>query len=185
MEKQKITGGKGAYLCEMTQIGLRVQPGFVITTEACLAVMNNPKKELPPGMMEQVISNLTEVERKSHCVFGGRDNLLLISVRSELAISMPGMMDTILNRGRNAETLQVLIVQTDNEQFCYDAYRRLIQLFGKVALGVPEAEFDAIKQKAGATHDVDLSSRNIAEISERFLGVVRRSNGRRDASPVP
>ena len=181
-KNKKLLGGKGANLCEMTQIGLKVPPGFVITTEACLAVVNDRKKELPQGMMEQVHTHLAEVERKSKHVFGGRNNPLLISVRSGSAISMPGMMDTILNLGLNAETLQGLIAQTGNERFCYDAYRRFIQLFGKVALGVPEAEFDAefevIKQKAGAKHDVDLSAHDLAEISERFLKVVHRSTGK-------
>jgi pyruvate,orthophosphate dikinase len=181
-KNKKLLGGKGANLCEMTQIRLKVPPGFVITTEACLACLDNPKKELPKGMMDQVHAHLAEVERTSNRVFGGRDNPLLISVRSGSAISMPGMMDTILNLGLNAETLQGLIAQTGNERFCYDAYRRFIQLFGKVALGVPEAEFDAefeaIKQKAGAKHDVDLSSHDLAEISERFLKVVHRSTGK-------
>ncbi|MHB8163990.1 MAG: pyruvate, phosphate dikinase [Methanoregula sp.] len=181
-KNKKLLGGKGANLCEMTQIGLRVPPGFVITTEACLAVVNDPKKELPQGMMEQVHTHLAEVERKSSRVFGGRNNPLLISVRSGSAMSMPGMMDTILNLGLNAETLQGLIEQTKNERFCYDAYRRFIQLFGKVALGVPEeefdAEFEAIKQKAGAKHDVDLSSNDLAEIAERFLNVVHRNTGK-------
>ncbi len=181
-KNKKLLGGKGANLCEMTQIGLRVPPGFVITTEACLAVVNDPKKALPQGMMEQVHSHLADVERKSNRVFGGRNNPLLISVRSGSAMSMPGMMDTILNLGLNAETLQGLIAQTKNERFCYDAYRRFIQLFGKVALGVPEAEFDAefeaIKLKAGAKHDVDLSSSDLAEISERFLKVVHRNTGK-------
>ncbi len=181
-KNKKLLGGKGANLCEMTQIGLKVPPGFVITTEACLAVVNDPKKELPQGMMDQVHSYLAEVERRSNRVFGGRNNPLLISVRSGSAMSMPGMMDTILNLGLNAETLQGLIAQTGNERFCYDAYRRFIQLFGKVALGVPEAEFDAefeaIKSKAGAKHDVDLSSHDLAEISERFLKVVHRNTGK-------
>jgi pyruvate, orthophosphate dikinase len=181
-KNKKLLGGKGANLCEMTQIGLRVPPGFVITTEACLAVVNNPKKELPQEMMEQVHIHLAEVERKSKRIFGGENNPLLISVRSGSAMSMPGMMDTILNLGLNAETLQGLIAQTKNERFCYDAYRRFIQLFGKVALGVPEeefeAEFEAIKQKAKAKHDVDLSSHDLAEISERFLGVVHRNTGK-------
>jgi len=179
---KKLLGGKGANLCEMTQIGLKVPPGFVITTEACLAVVNDLKKELPKGMMEQVHTHLREVERKSNRIFGGRNNPLLISVRSGSAMSMPGMMDTILNLGLNAETLQGLIAQTGNERFCYDAYRRFIQLFGKVALGVPEAEFDAefeaIKVKAGAKHDVDLSSNDLAEISKRFLSVVHRNTGK-------
>jgi len=181
-KNKKLLGGKGANLCEMTQIGLKVPPGFVITTEACLAVVNDPKKKLPAGMMDQVHAQLADVERKSGHVFGGRENPLLISVRSGSAMSMPGMMDTILNLGLNAETLQGLIAQTGNERFCYDAYRRFIQLFGKVALGVPEAEFDAefevIKQKAGAKHDVDLSSHDLAEISERFLNVVHRNTGK-------
>ena len=181
-KNKKLLGGKGANLCEMTQIGLRVPPGFVITTEACLAVVNDPKKELPKGMMEQVHTHLAEVERKSNRVFGGRNNPLLISVRSGSAMSMPGMMDTILNLGLNAETLQGLIAQTGNERFCYDAYRRFIQLFGKVALGVPEAEFDAefeaIKLKAGAKHDVDLSAHDLSEISKRFLNVVQRNTGK-------
>lgn len=181
-KNKKLLGGKGANLCEMTQIGLKVPPGFVITTEACLVCLENPKKELPSGMMDQVHAQLSEVERKSNHVFGGRENPLLISVRSGAAMSMPGMMDTILNLGLNTETLQGLIAQTGNERFCYDAYRRFIQLFGKVALGVPEAEFDAefevIKQKAGAKHDVDLSSHDLAEISERFLKVVHRNTGK-------
>jgi pyruvate,orthophosphate dikinase len=181
-KNKKLLGGKGANLCEMTQIGLRVPPGFVITTEACLAVVNDPKKELPKGMMGQVQTHLLEVEKKSNRVFGGRNNPLLISVRSGSAMSMPGMMDTILNLGLNAETLQGLIAQTGNERFCYDAYRRFIQLFGKVALGVPETEFDtefeAIKSKVGAKHDVDLSANDLAEISKRFLNVVQRNTGK-------
>jgi pyruvate,orthophosphate dikinase len=181
-KNKKLLGGKGANLCEMTQIGLRVPPGFVITTEACLAYLDNPKRVLPEGVMDQVDTHLADVEKKSGRKFGGRTNPLLVSVRSGSAMSMPGMMDTILNLGLNAETLQGLIEQTGNERFCYDAYRRFIQLFGKVALNVPEAEFDeefnAIKQKAGARTDVDLSAKDLADISERFLAVVHRSTGR-------
>jgi pyruvate, orthophosphate dikinase len=181
-KNKKLLGGKGANLCEMTQIGLRVPPGFVITTEACLAFLENPKRVLPEGVMDQVHTHLAEVEKKSGRSFGGRTNPLLVSVRSGSAMSMPGMMDTILNLGLNAETLKGLIAQTGNERFCYDAYRRFIQLFGKVALGVPEAEFDeefnSVKEKAGARHDVDLSAKDLADISERFLAVVKRSTGR-------
>lgn len=181
-KNKKLLGGKGANLCEMTQIGLRVPPGFVITTEACLAYLDSPSRELPDGVMEQVREHLALVEKKSGRIFGGRKNPLLVSVRSGSAMSMPGMMDTILNLGLNAETLQGLIDQTKNERFCYDAYRRFIQLFGKVALNVPEAEFDlefnAVRDKAGARHDVDLSAKDLAEIAERFLTVVKRSTGR-------
>ena len=181
-KNKKLLGGKGANLCEMTQIGLNVPPGFVITTEACLAYLDDPKRELPAGVLDQVRASMSDVEKKSGRIFGGSRNPLLVSVRSGSAMSMPGMMDTILNLGLNADTLKGLIAQTSNERFCYDAYRRFIQLFGKVALGVPETEFDiefdAVKQKAGAKHDVDLSVRDLAEISERFLNVVHRNTGK-------
>ena len=181
-KNKKLLGGKGANLCEMTQIGLRVPPGFVITTEACLAYLDDPKRALPAGVMDQVHAELAEVEKKSGRKFGGRTNPLLVSVRSGSAISMPGMMDTILNLGLNAETLKGLIDETGNERFCYDAYRRFIQLFGKVALNVPDEEFDVefsiVKQKAGAKHDVDLSAKDLADISERYLAVVKRSTGK-------
>jgi pyruvate,orthophosphate dikinase len=130
-KNKKLLGGKGANLCEMTQIGLRVPPGFVITTEACLACLDAPERRLPDGVLEQTRAHMAEVERASGKVFGGRDNPLLVSVRSGSALSMPGMMDTILNLGLNPDTLQGLIQQTGNPRFGYDAYRRFIQLFGK------------------------------------------------------
>ncbi|HWQ66988.1 MAG TPA: pyruvate, phosphate dikinase [Methanospirillum sp.] len=181
-KNKKLLGGKGANLCEMTRIGLNVPPGFVITTEACLAYLDDPECKLPEGVLDQVHTELGGVERESGRTFGGRNNPLLVSVRSGSAISMPGMMDTILNLGLNSETLKGLIEQTGNERFGYDAYRRFIQLFGKVALGVPEeefdTEFDAVKLKAGVRHDVDLSAEALAEISERFLVVVERNTGK-------
>ncbi len=180
-KNKHLLGGKGANLCEMTQIGLNVPPGFVITTEACLAYLDDPQHELSAGVMDETRVQLARVEAASGKVFGGRDNPLLVSVRSGSAMSMPGMMDTILNLGLNAETLQGLIAQTGNERFAHDAYRRFIQLFGKVALGVPEdlfdTEFNAVKAKAGVKHDVGLSARDLAEISERFLEVVQKHTG--------
>ncbi|MDP2833797.1 MAG: pyruvate, phosphate dikinase [Pseudomonadota bacterium] len=174
-------GGKGANLCEMTQIGLNVPPGFVITTEACLAFLDDSQRALPLGVMDEVRMQLLRVESASGKIFGGRDNPLLVSVRSGSAMSMPGMMDTILNLGLNPDTLQGLIAQTGNERFAQDAYRRFIQLFGKVALGVPEAlfdtEFNAVKAKAGVKHDVGLSARDLTEIADRFLEVVRKHTG--------
>jgi pyruvate, orthophosphate dikinase len=179
-KNKKLLGGKGANLCEMTQIGLRVPPGFVITTEACLAYLE--RQALPGDVMEQVRLHMASVEEKSGKTFGGRENPLLVSVRSGSALSMPGMMDTILNLGLNPDTLQGLIAQTGNPRFGYDAYRRFIQLFGKVALGVPEEEFDAefnaVKADAGVKHDVGLSAAHLAEISERFLKVVERVTGK-------
>ncbi|NTV72518.1 MAG: pyruvate, phosphate dikinase, partial [Azonexaceae bacterium] len=181
-KNKKLLGGKGANLCEMTQIGLNVPPGFVISTDACLAYLDDAEHTLPIGVMDQVRHHMAEVERASGKVFGGRDNPLLVSVRSGSAMSMPGMMDTILNLGLNPETLQGLIAQTGNERFGYDAYRRFIQLFGKVALGVPEedfdAEFNAVKAEAGVKHDVGLSAAHLADIAERFLAVVERVTGK-------
>jgi pyruvate,orthophosphate dikinase len=180
-KNKHLLGGKGANLCEMTQIGLNVPPGFVITTEACLAFLDHAGHALPAGVMDEVRLQLASVEAASGKVFGGRENPLLVSVRSGSAMSMPGMMDTILNLGLNAETLHGLIAQTGNERFAYDAYRRFIQLFGKVALGVPEELFDeqfnAVKARAGVKHDVGLSARDLGEIAERFLEVVKKHTG--------
>lgn len=175
-KNKQLLGGKGANLCEMTQIGLNVPPGFVISTEACMSYLSG-NKQLPAGVMEQVLEHIKEVERSTGKDFGDATDPLLVSVRSGSALSMPGMMDTILNLGLNKETLHGLIQQTRNERFGYDAYRRFIQLFGKVALGVPDEIFDRIfedvKHKAGVKIDLGLSASNLKEISERFLDAVK------------
>lgn len=180
-KNKQLLGGKGANLCEMTQIGLNVPPGFVISTEACLAYLDTKDKKLPDGVMSQVISNIHDMEAKTGKGFGDPVNPLLVSVRSGSALSMPGMMDTILNLGLNENTLQGLIAQTNNERFGYDAYRRFIQLFGKVALGVPDTtfdkEFEAVKAKAGVSVDIGLNAADLKEISERFLRVVEDHTG--------
>jgi len=159
-KNKHLLGGKGANLCEMTQIGLNVPPGFVITTEACLTYLANPQKTLPPGVMEEVKQHIQALEKATGKGFGQADNPLLVSVRSGSAMSMPGMMDTILNLGLNKLTLQGLIAQTGDERFGYDAYRRFIQLYGKIALGVPDEHFDehfeAVKKRVGAQVDVAL-----------------------------
>ncbi|MGD8790419.1 MAG: pyruvate, phosphate dikinase, partial [Burkholderiales bacterium] len=176
-----LLGGKGANLCEMTQIGLNVPPGFVITTESCLYYLDSKDRDLPDGLMDEVRANMKALEDQTGKEFGGGGNPLLVSVRSGSAMSMPGMMDTILNLGLNIETLKGLIAQTGNERFGWDAYRRFIQLFGKVALGVPDEEFDvefeSVKEKAGVKQDVALSARDLHEISDRFLEVVERVTG--------
>ena len=179
---KKLLGGKGANLCEMTQIGLNVPPGFVISTEACLAYLDTPARRLPEGVMEQVRAHMAALEQTTGKAFGGRGNPLLVSVRSGSALSMPGMMDTILNLGLNADTLQGLIEQTGNPRFGFDAYRRFIQLFGKVALGVPDeqfdAEFEAVKGDAGVKQDIGLSAAHLKDIADRFLAVVERATGK-------
>ncbi|MES9870282.1 MAG: pyruvate, phosphate dikinase, partial [Sedimenticola sp.] len=177
-----LLGGKGANLCEMTQIGLNVPPGFVITTETCLTYLDDRDQDLPAAMMDQVKANMLSLEEKTGKGFGSSDNPLLVSVRSGSAMSMPGMMDTILNLGLNSDTLQGLITQSSNERFAYDAYRRFIQLFGKVALGVSDEafdeEFEALKQRVGVKEDVALSARDLREASDIFLDVVERETGK-------
>ncbi len=179
-QNKKLLGGKGANLCEMTQIGLNVPPGFVVTTQACLDFLEND--QLPEGLADEINAQLTALEEKTGKGFGDPNSPLLLSVRSGSALSMPGMMDTILNLGLNQETLQGLIQQTGDERFSYDAYRRFIQLFGKVALGVPDEAFDKpfeeIKRREGVKADVGLSAENLKEASERFLEAVREHTGR-------
>lgn len=177
---KQLLGGKGANLCEMTQIGLNVPPGFVITTRTCLKYLEN--RQLPDGLMDEVKQQIAGIEKTSGKVFGSNENPLLVSVRSGSAISMPGMMDTILNLGLNRQTLNGLIQQTDDPRFAYDAYRRFIQLFGKIALGIDDAKFDAhfeeVKQQAGIKADVALDAQHLCDISERFLHVVLEATGK-------
>jgi len=179
---KKLLGGKGANLCEMTQIGLNVPPGFVISTEACLAYLDSKDRTPPDGLGDQVQQQIRDLEKATGKGFGDPKNPLLVSVRSGSAMSMPGMMDTILNLGLNSETLAGLIRQTGNERFGYDAYRRFIQLFGKVALGIHDEKFDEpfeeIKKREGVKADIGLSADHLREISEVFLEVVRHETGR-------
>lgn len=180
-KNKMLLGGKGANLCEMTQIGLRVPPGFVISTEACLDYIN-ANNRLPDGIMSDLREHMAWLEQETGKQFGGAGNPLLVSVRSGSAMSMPGMMDTILNLGLNEKTLAGLIKLTGNERFGYDAYRRFIQLFGKIALGVDDHYFDehfeAIKRRAGVKVDVALSAEDLRDIGQLFLQVVQEQTGR-------
>ena len=179
-KNKTLLGGKGANLCEMTQIGINVPPGFVITTEACLEYLDGDA--LPAALMDEVNEQLAALEKVTGKTFGKGPNPLLVSVRSGSALSMPGMMDTILNLGLNAETLQCLIEQTGDERFAYDAYRRFIQLFGKVAFGIDDEHFDvhfeAVKERVGVKADVSLEADHLKEISNLFLTVIREQSGR-------
>ncbi|MDZ7651953.1 MAG: pyruvate, phosphate dikinase [Burkholderiaceae bacterium] len=178
-KNKMLLGGKGANLCEMTRIGLPVPPGFTVTTEACLAYLR--ENRLPDGLMTEVRTQLARVEQATGKTFGAASNPLLVSVRSGSAMSMPGMMDTILNLGLNPTSLAALIEATQNARFGWDAYRRFIQLFGKVALGVPDESFDRamaqLKRTAGAAQDVDLSADQLQQLAARFLDVVREHTG--------
>jgi pyruvate,orthophosphate dikinase len=178
-KNKMLLGGKGANLCEMTRIGLPVPPGFTVTTEACLAYLRESR--LPAGLMDEVHAHLKRVEQATGKRFGAAHDPLLVSVRSGSAMSMPGMMDTILNLGLNPSSLKGLIEATNNPRFGWDAYRRMIQLFGKVALGVPDEPFDRalaeLKRAAGVQHDVDLSAEQLQKLAARFLDLVREHTG--------
>ncbi|GAP11411.1 pyruvate phosphate dikinase [Bellilinea caldifistulae] len=175
-----LLGGKGANLADMTRLGVPVPPGFTVTTEACNAYLAAGGK-FPEGMWEQMLDALKEVERLSGKKFGGTDNPLLVSCRSGAKFSMPGMMDTVLNIGLNDETAQAMIRLTNNERFVYDSYRRLIQMFGAVVLGMPDEAFEDVleefKRQRGAKLDTDLSAEDLKELTAIFKGVVRKELG--------
>ena len=181
-KNKRLLGGKGANLCEMTQIGFNVPPGFVISTEACLTYLDSADQALPAGLMDDVRKHMHALEAATGKGFGDGDNPLLVSVRSGSAMSMPGMMDTILNLGLNVATLAGEIKETGDPRFGYDAYRRFIQLFGKIALGIEDGLFDeqfnATKEKVGAKEDTALSADDLQEISDSFLKVVQRETAR-------
>ncbi len=173
---RKLLGGKGAGLAEMIQMRLPVPPGFIISIEACLSYYERGKR-LPEDLMEEVEVNLKDLESKTGKGFGNPMNPLLVSVRSGAAVSMPGMMDTVLNLGLNEDALKGLTKRTGDERFAYDAYRRFLQLFGKVALGVDEQYFDVIlketKGKYGAEFDADLDAGALAEICREYKKIIR------------
>jgi pyruvate,orthophosphate dikinase len=175
-----LLGGKGAGCAEMTKAGLPVPPGFTITTEACNAFYAEGGK-LPAGLWDQVRSSLQTVERKTGKQFGDPTNPLLISVRSGAKFSMPGMMDTVLNLGLNDQVTAGLAKLTDNERFAFDAYRRFVQLFGKIVLGVKgevfEHELEAEKNRFGAKTDADLSADALKDLVGRFKAIVREQTG--------
>src|SRR3990170_1845374 len=188
-----LLGGKGAGVAEMTNAGLPVPHGFTITTEACNAYFDSGKK-LPAGLWDQVETALAKLERASGKRFGDAKDPLLVSVRSGAAMSMPGMMDTVLNLGLNDETVRGLAAAT-NDRFAYDSYRRFIQMFGRIVLDierrVPAADgkkettlrpldesFEAAKKKAGAKLDTDLGAKQLRRIVTDLRAVVERETGR-------
>ncbi len=169
-EMKDLLGGKGAGLAEMKRIGLNVPPGFTITTDACRVFMET--SSVPDGMMDQAMEALAAVEKESGKKFGNMENPLLVSVRSGAPVSMPGMMDTILNVGLNDETVTGLAQATGNRRFALDSYRRLIQMFGTVVLGIKKEKFDeameAIKEKHSFKQDVDLNEEHLVELISEY-----------------
>ena len=180
-QMRDLLGGKGAGLAEMTSAGLPVPPGFTITTEACNDYFAAGEK-LPDGLWDDVLEAVKEVEKETGKGFGEASNPLLVSVRSGAKFSMPGMMDTVLNLGLNEETLHGLIALTGNERFGWDAYRRFIQMFGRIVMDVDGEKFDhaleAAKSARGVTQDTELDASALQELVGEFKKIVRESAGR-------
>ncbi len=174
---KELLGGKGANLAEMCNLGLPVPPGFTITTEAC-AEFGQSGGNWPKGLAEEVDRNLARLEKLTGKTFGRGEDPLLVSVRSGAAASMPGMMDTVLNLGLNDQTLQTLIRLTGNERFAWDAYRRFMQMFGDVVLGMEHEHFEhalqSVKDRRGAHLDTDLDVAGLKEVVEAYREVYRR-----------
>jgi pyruvate, orthophosphate dikinase len=173
---RELLGGKGANLAEMTSIGLPVPPGFTITTATC-AEYHNDGEKLPVGLLNSVHKNMNRLEKETGKYFGSSDNPLLVSVRSGAAVSMPGMMDTVLNLGLNDQSVEGLASLTGNERFALDAYRRLINMFGDVVMGIDhhhfETAFDKIKKRYKVNRDTELNVQGLRELITAYKQIYK------------
>ncbi|MBA4463948.1 MAG: pyruvate, phosphate dikinase, partial [Nitrosopumilaceae archaeon] len=181
-KNKKLLGGKGAGLCEMTRLKLPVPPGFVITTEVCKKYYENNKK-LPNSLISELKKNIAKIEKKTGKKWNSKNNPLLVSVRSGAAISMPGMMDTILNLGLNDTTVEGLAEKSKNPRFAWDSYRRFIQLFGKVVFGVDDKKFDDVLEKAKknqkVTEDSALNEESLRKIVTEYKKICQKHTGKK------
>ena len=178
---RELLGGKGVGLAEMTQMGVPVPAGFTITTDACRAYMSN-RKQLPDGLEAEIDKHVRALEERTGKRFGDARDPLLVSVRSGAAISMPGMMDSILNLGLNDEAVRGLASATDNQRFAYDSYRRLIQMYGEVVDAVDPQRFEQaltdLKQARGVRQDVELSAADLGELVQTYKRIYSEGTGR-------
>ncbi len=175
-------GGKGANLAEMTNLGLPVPPGLTITTATCMDYINNGNK-MPEGLMDEVKYYLKEVENQAGKKFGDKTNPLLVSVRSGARISMPGMMETILNLGLNDETVEAMVKLTNNPRFCYDSYRRFLTMFGSVAWDMDrqkyfESEVEKLKEKEGVKEDTEISAEGWKSLIPVYKKTIKEVTGK-------
>src|SRR5665648_831765 len=179
-DMKSILGGKGAGLAEMTRIGLPVPQGFTITTEVCVEYYKNEKK-YPQGLEEKIEENLKKLEQVSKKGFGDSKNPLLVSVRSGAPISMPGMMDTVLNLGLNDLTIRGVIEKTKNERFAYDSYRRFLQMYGNVVLGIEHDKFEhileAVKKELKVKLDTEIDCDGLKILVERYKKLIKKEIG--------
>lgn len=186
-DMKDLLGGKGANLAEMANLGLPVPPGFTITTEVCTAFYNNNRR-YPEGLEEQVAAAMAYIEEIMQARFGDAGNPLLVSVRSGARVSMPGMMDTVLNLGLNDQTVQGLIARTRNPRFGYDCYRRFVQMYGDVVLGLKPESTDAIdpfeeileakKRRCGVKFDTQLRADDLKELVGEFKAAIKAKTGK-------
>jgi pyruvate,orthophosphate dikinase len=176
-----LVGGKGANLAEMVELGIPVPAGFTITTEACTEFYQN-NQAWPEGLEAQILENLARVEAAMGGKFGDATNPLLLSVRSGARVSMPGMMDTVLNLGLNDDTVQGLIAKSNNPRFAFDSYRRFIQMYGDVVMGVDHAKFEAalsaLKEAKGVTDDTELTAEDLQELVSQYKEIVKSDAGK-------
>lgn len=179
-DMKKLLGGKGANLAEMKKIGLPVPDGFTITTEACNQFYKDGEK-IVPEIVSEIYQYLEELQKKTGKVLGDPNDPLLVSVRSGAFVSMPGMMDTVLNLGLNDESVEGLAKLTENRRFAYDSYRRFIQMFGDVVLEIPKYKFDKImdnqKHKNGSQQDTDLTVEDLMSIITQYKEIVKTEKG--------
>jgi pyruvate,orthophosphate dikinase len=183
-DQKDLLGGKGANLAEMTNLGLPVPPGFIISTDACRAYLEHG--DLPDGLADEVGEHLASLERQIGRTLGQPDGPLLVSVRSGAKFSMPGMMETVLNVGLNDESVHGLAAMSDgDERFAYDSYRRLLQMFGSTVLGIEVSAFheelDRLKESRGTTNDLDLGVEDLKELVATYQALVEERTG----SPFP
>ncbi|MDD3144253.1 MAG: pyruvate, phosphate dikinase, partial [Candidatus Cloacimonetes bacterium] len=186
-DMKNLLGGKGANLAEMNLIGVPVPPGFTITTDACIEFTQLGEARMRELLLAEVQSAVQHIEDLMHMSFGSNENPLLVSVRSGARASMPGMMDTILNLGMNDNAVQGIIKKTGNERFAWDSYRRFVQMYGDVVLGLKPASkeehdpfeviIDAMKQERGVQQDLDLSAADLQELVVRFKKAVKDNTG--------
>ena len=179
---RNLLGGKGANLAEMTNLGLPVPPGLTITTETCMDYINNGNK-MPAGLMDEVKAALKEVEAQKGQKFGDATNPLLVSVRSGARVSMPGMMETILNLGLNDQTVEAMIKLTNNPRFCYDSYRRFLTMFGSVAWEMDrqkyfESELEKVKEREGVKEDTQISAEGLKSLIPVYKQVIKEVTGK-------
>ncbi|MFC1478347.1 pyruvate, phosphate dikinase [Candidatus Margulisiibacteriota bacterium] len=177
---RQLLGGKGCNLAEMTNIGVPVPPGFTITTEVCKQFYDN-NKQYPGGLQAEINDNVAKLEETMGAKFGDKESPLLVSVRSGAAVSLPGMMDTVLNLGLNDETVEALGTKTGNPRFAWDSYRRFIQMFSNVVMDVSGENFehaiDAMKKKKGVQNDTELTVDDLKELVDEYKKIVKEKTG--------